>query len=182
MAEQREKGSSILRSFAMLESVVAADRAVSPAELAGLVGMPKASAHRLARQLEQAGLLQRELDGRKLIPGSRLNALAMSILGSSGQRAARHAILQTVSAEIGETCNVSIPDGSEMKRAFAYDWRLWSIPELRDLLAEAGFVDTEVYWEATDRKTGEGNGNYYKAESALDDPAWVAYIVGVHEA
>lgn len=114
MAEQREKGSSILRAFAMLESVVAADRPVSPAELAGLVGMPKASAHRLARQLEQAGLLQRELDGRKLIPGGRLNTLAMGLLGSAGQRAARHAILQTVSAEIGETCNISIPDGSQM--------------------------------------------------------------------
>ncbi len=70
-------------------------------------------------------------------------------------------------------------DGSEMKRAFAYDWRLWSIPEMRDLLGEAGFAETEVYWEATDHKTGEGNGNYYKAETALDDPAWVAYLVAV---
>lgn len=114
MDGRREKETSLLRAFGLLESVVAADRPVSPAELAALTGLPKASAHRLARQLEQAGLLRRDLDGRKLIPGGRLNKLAMELFGSAGQRAARHAILQAVSAEIGETCNISIPDGSEM--------------------------------------------------------------------
>jgi SAM-dependent methyltransferase len=69
------------------------------------------------------------------------------------------------------------PDGSEMRRAFTYDWRLWSIPELRDLLADAGFSETQVYWEGTDRKTNEPNGVYRKVESAPDDPAWVSYIV-----
>jgi hypothetical protein len=69
------------------------------------------------------------------------------------------------------------PDGSRMRRAFTYDWRLWSIPELRDLLADAGFSETAVYWEGTDRKTNEPNGVYRKVESAPDDPAWVSYIV-----
>jgi hypothetical protein len=68
------------------------------------------------------------------------------------------------------------PDGSEMKRAFRYDWRLWSLPELRDLLLEAGFADVQVFWEGTDRKTGEGNGVYKPADEALDDPAWIAYV------
>ncbi len=71
------------------------------------------------------------------------------------------------------------PDGSQLRRAFSYDWRLWSIPELRDILAEAGFSQTDVYWEQTDRKTNEGNGVYYKATQAQDDPAWVAYIVAL---
>jgi hypothetical protein len=67
-------------------------------------------------------------------------------------------------------------DGSEMRKAFSYDWRLWTIPELRALMAEAGFSETEVYWEGTDRKTNEGNGVYRKVTTAPDDPAWVAYI------
>lgn len=70
-------------------------------------------------------------------------------------------------------------DGSKLRRAFRYDWRLWSIPELRDLLTEAGFSQVDAYWEQTDKKTGEGNGVYYKATKALDDPAWVSYIVAV---
>ena len=71
------------------------------------------------------------------------------------------------------------PDGSRMRRAFSYGWRLWSIPEIRELLIEAGFSDTEIYWEGTDKKTGEGNDVYTKREKADDDPAWVAYVVGV---
>ncbi|MGH0036773.1 MAG: class I SAM-dependent methyltransferase [Myxococcota bacterium] len=68
------------------------------------------------------------------------------------------------------------PDGSELKRAFRYDWRLWGLPELRDLLLEVGFADVQVFWEGTDRETGEGNGVYKAANEALDDPAWIAYV------
>lgn len=37
------------------------------------------------------------------------------------------------------------PDGRIMRDAFTYDWRLWSIPELRDAMAQAGFRSTEVH-------------------------------------
>jgi len=70
-------------------------------------------------------------------------------------------------------------DGSELNRAFRYDWRLWTIPELRELLTEAGFRKTWVYWEGTDRETGEGNDIFRRREHAESDPAWIAYIVGV---
>ena len=69
------------------------------------------------------------------------------------------------------------PDGSRLHRAFRYEWRLWTIPELRDLLHEVGFGDVTVLWEGTDRKTNEGNGVYRPATSATDDPAWVSYVV-----
>lgn len=68
------------------------------------------------------------------------------------------------------------PDGSEMKRAFTYDWRLWSIPEVREVLAEAGFGETRVYWEGTDRKTRGGNGVFRRAERTESCPGWIAYI------
>ena len=68
-------------------------------------------------------------------------------------------------------------DGSELKNAFRYEWRLWSLPELRELLAEAGFSSSEVFWEGTDRKTGEGNGVYRKREHGDADPAWIVYLV-----
>lgn len=68
-------------------------------------------------------------------------------------------------------------DGSRIHKAFRYDWRLWTIPELRDLLGEVGFGEVKVLWEGTDRATNEGNGIYREAASAPDDPAWVSYIV-----
>jgi hypothetical protein len=70
-----------------------------------------------------------------------------------------------------------LPDGTRVRRAFTYHWRLWTIPELRELLAEAGFSDVGVYWEGTDRKTNEGNGVFTRREHAPDDPAWIAYVV-----
>lgn len=70
-------------------------------------------------------------------------------------------------------------DGSRIDRAFSYDWRLWTLPELRDVLEDAGFSASDVYWEGTDQKTNEGTGTYYRATSAPDDPAWIAYVVAV---
>ena len=86
-------------------------------------------------------------------------------------------VFDPVSNHVINYIHFEFPDGSEMRRAFTYDWRLWSIPELRDLLAEAGFSESEVYWEGTERKTNEPNGIYRKVTSAPDDPAWVSYIV-----
>lgn len=78
----------------------------------------------------------------------------------------------------GATCLIhfEFPDGSEVRDAFRYRWRLWSIPELRDLLVEVGFKDTTVYWEGTEKRTNEPNGVYRPRKHAEDDPAWVAYI------
>ena len=66
-------------------------------------------------------------------------------------------------------------DGSRLKNAFVYDWRLWTLPELTEMLAEVGFR-AAVYWEGTDKK-GEGNGVYTRTRQGEADPAWIAYIV-----
>ncbi len=69
-------------------------------------------------------------------------------------------------------------DKSEWYRAFTYEWRFWSIPEVRELLKEAGFKHSVVYWEQSD-EDGEGNGIYKPVDSAAHDPSWVTYVVGV---
>ena len=38
----------------------------------------------------------------------------------------------------------SFPDGSKIKKAFTYDFRLWTLPEIRELLLEAGFQRATV--------------------------------------
>lgn len=68
------------------------------------------------------------------------------------------------------------PDGSKLKKAFSYEWRMWTMPELRELLEEAGFAKVRVYWEGED-DDGEANGEFYETETGEPDPAWVAYIV-----
>jgi hypothetical protein len=68
-------------------------------------------------------------------------------------------------------------DGSKMKNAFTYDWRLWTLPEMRELMDEAGFKDIHVLWEGTDKK-GEGNGEFTRVERGDDEEAWIAYVIG----
>ncbi|MGH9640770.1 MAG: class I SAM-dependent methyltransferase, partial [Bryobacteraceae bacterium] len=59
---------------------------------------------------------------------------------------------------------------------FSYEWRLWTLPEIREVLAEAGFSRTTVLWQGTDEKTGEGAGEFVPAQRGEADPAWIAYI------
>jgi SAM-dependent methyltransferase len=63
------------------------------------------------------------------------------------------------------------------KRVFSYDWRMWSIPEVREILRDAGFSETLVYWEGTGRN-GRGNGQYSPRDRGESCQVWTAYIVG----
>jgi cyclopropane fatty-acyl-phospholipid synthase-like methyltransferase len=76
------------------------------------------------------------------------------------------------------TCLIhfTFPDGSKMRRAFSYHWRLWTLPELQELLIEAGFERVLVYWEGTDEKTGEGSGEYLPTEAGEADAGWICYL------
>jgi hypothetical protein len=50
------------------------------------------------------------------------------------------------------------------------------LPELRELLDEAGFSRITVHWEGTDEETGEGDGIYSPATVGDADPSWVCFI------
>ncbi len=68
------------------------------------------------------------------------------------------------------------PDGSRMRRAFTYHWRLWTMGGVRDALQAAGFRDVEVYWEGTDAD-GDGNGVFRRQHRAENSAGWIAYVV-----
>jgi len=69
----------------------------------------------------------------------------------------------------------AFPDGSVMEQAFTYDWRLYTLPEIRDLLHEAGFSKTTVYWQGWD-EDGEASGEFFPVEDADADAGWICYI------
>ena len=69
-------------------------------------------------------------------------------------------------------------DGSRIEKAFSYHWRLWTLPEITEILLEAGYSKATVYWEGTDEDNEEeGNGIYEPATEGDADPGWIAYIV-----
>ena len=83
-----------------------------------------------------------------------------------------------VNADASFYISFKFNDGSKLKRAFEYHWRFWTIPEVREMLAEAGFKESHVYWELED-EDGEDTGIWERKESAPSNPSWICYVVGV---
>ncbi|MDG2424124.1 MAG: class I SAM-dependent methyltransferase [Phycisphaerales bacterium] len=84
-----------------------------------------------------------------------------------------------VSGDVINHIHFKFPDGTKIKNAFTYEWRLWTLPEIQELLVEAGFRRAVVYWEGTDEETDEGNGVWTEAEKGEACEGWVAYLVGI---
>jgi hypothetical protein len=88
-----------------------------------------------------------------------------------------HADYNPINGDILCKIHFEFKDGTKLRNAFKYDWRLWTLPEIKELLLEAGFKSTDIYWEGTDSETGEGNGVYRKTTKGEACNSWVAYIV-----
>jgi SAM-dependent methyltransferase len=67
------------------------------------------------------------------------------------------------------------PDGSSLERAFSYDWRLWTLPEIRELVLEAGFRRVTCYWQGW---TAEGtpDGDFRPVERGEPEAGWICYL------
>jgi DNA-binding IclR family transcriptional regulator len=103
-----------LRLFALLEVFAASDQRHSLQSLVEETGLPKPTLHRMLQQLESAGMLQRESDGRHYGTGTRLRRLAENLLLNDSHHGARHAVLRRLVEEVGESCNITALSGSEV--------------------------------------------------------------------
>jgi DNA-binding IclR family transcriptional regulator len=108
-------GSSALqKGFSLLEHLIAADRALTLAELVAQMDMPKATVHRLLINLEAAELLKRDLTGKRYVPGDRLARFSLRAVVFSARMSPVRAILERLVAEIGESINLGVLDGSSV--------------------------------------------------------------------
>ena len=105
-------GSAILRAMRILETIAAADVPLQLAEICREVGLPKPTVYRILATLEHAGLVGREPGSKRYGCAERMNALAGQTLLRSPTRAARRAVLEELVEQIGETCNLTIPNNN----------------------------------------------------------------------
>jgi len=70
-----------------------------------------------------------------------------------------------------------LADGTWLRRAFRYDWRMWTLPEIQELMGEAGFRDVEVHVEGWDDARHEPNGVYRRRTRFETQQAWLAFVV-----
>ena len=77
------------------------------------------------------------------------------------------------------TCYIhfEFKDGSSIQKAFEYNWRLWSLPEIKECLIEAGFGAIDFYMQGWDDEKDEETEEFFKMTSCDADPGWIAYII-----
>lgn len=114
MASKRDRVPPLLRAFGLLERVASANGPVALQELATASELPKPTVYRMLAMLEDAGLVTREPDGRRIAAGPRLVRFALDVQLSEAVRAPRHAILKRLADHLGETVNLTMLDGSEV--------------------------------------------------------------------
>ena len=79
-----------------------------------------------------------------------------------------------ITHEVLNHIHFEFADGTKMDKAFSYDWRYWTLPELTELLKEAGYSDVRVFW---DKSKDPDNDDYRPTTRAENQPGWLAYIV-----
>ncbi|WP_372652876.1 class I SAM-dependent methyltransferase [Halobacteriovorax sp.] len=65
--------------------------------------------------------------------------------------------------------------GKKHEKVFTYNWRMWGLKELQDIMKDAGFSSVIPYWEGEDGDGG-GDGNFYPTKVEENCESWVTYI------
>jgi DNA-binding IclR family transcriptional regulator len=107
-------GSSAERSLRLLSLLAQEGRALSLAELSVRLGLPKVTTHRLCAQLLDGGFLARDVDERCFAVGPALRKLAFDTLNHGVVRGLRHEVLAALVTKVGETCNFTTLDGTQV--------------------------------------------------------------------
>ncbi|TAL89023.1 MAG: IclR family transcriptional regulator [Candidimonas sp.] len=115
IAENRIDGNTpTMRLFALLEVIAQKDQLFSLQSLVDELSLPKPTLHRMLQQLEGAGMIQRDGDGRQYSSGVRLRRMAENLLLNNTVHGARHSVLRRLVEEVGESCNITTCAGSEV--------------------------------------------------------------------
>jgi len=113
--DESNAGSRSIRVLELLEVVCAMDRPATAIDIEMASGLPKATVHRLCNLLLEEGYLRRDVNGRGYEVGDRFSRLALQLLANQSGRGERHAILEAVTRDIGETCNIALPLATSMQ-------------------------------------------------------------------
>lgn len=81
--------------------------------------------------------------------------------------------LDPVTHRVSASISFALPGGRRAS-PFHYDWRLWTLPELTDLLEEVGFADVAILWDVEPPGIAP---RYVRRRRAVNQAAWMAYLI-----
>jgi cyclopropane fatty-acyl-phospholipid synthase-like methyltransferase len=122
-----------------------------------------------------SGAMEPLVEKRRIIPSQGPDGLRLPAFTYVWEQASFNPINHDLKCHI----HFKFSDGTEMKRAFTYDWRMWTLPELQELLAEAGFASSEVYVEGWNHEKNEPADFYRRRTSFDNQEGWLAFIIGI---
>lgn len=102
------------KAFQLLDALAAADEPLSLAELAVLLEQPKPSIHRLLYQLEDIGLVKRDMTGKRFLVGDRATDFALRALSAATRMPPVRTVLEQLVARVNESCNLGVLDRFEV--------------------------------------------------------------------
>lgn len=112
--KSNQANSAAIRAFRILEILAEAKGPLSLPDLVDAIELPKPTVHRILQQLQESWLVARGVGGRHYECSSRVNQFALNLMMNSGPAAERHAILKDLVEQIGETCNLTTLNGTEI--------------------------------------------------------------------
>lgn len=77
--------------------------------------------------------------------------------------------------------NFKFKDGTVLRNAYTYDFRVWSIADLLEAMREAGFAHVDLWISQNSNEIEGGMGDFERVDKAIFMPtgsAWNAYVVG----
>lgn len=103
-----------LRVLRVLDYLARAQHPPTLAQLAQRLDMPKSTLTRLLAAMQRAGFAAATPTENGFVPGPQATALALSTLRASAFTRACRAVLAQLVGKLGETCNLTAPDGDQV--------------------------------------------------------------------
>ncbi|MCV2448848.1 IclR family transcriptional regulator [Paracoccus sp. DMF] len=102
------------RNLQILEVLASEGRPLTATEINASLNLPVPTIHRLVGNLEAEGFLTRHIDGRSYQPGPKLRQMMQGVIRFWHQDLPQRDVLIRLNQRLGETCNLSIPEGDAM--------------------------------------------------------------------
>jgi len=106
--------SSIERAFSILECFGQQRKPLRLADVVNEIDLPKQTVHRMIKQLEELGLLERDIQPEKFHLGTRMRLLGLSSIVSLNESLSTRALLKELGRKFNETVNIGILDQGEV--------------------------------------------------------------------
>ena len=114
LVDESAKSSMAEKVLLILETIAHSEFPLTLEVISTSTNLAKPTAFRLLNTLVAHGFIERDPNGRRFQPSSKLRILGINILSVDSVRSQRVVVMKRLVEEIGETCNFNILDGNKV--------------------------------------------------------------------